>query len=272
MNVLDLTRKGFVSVEYPPALRHCVDEAMELWKDFCNLPEEQKMKFSNHSRLHDFGYMLRNDDKELRADRKELFHVVQNRVPALRKCAQGIAGKCPLTFIDTIDRLITESATLISPFAQAVEKQYGLNGFEKEVMNAQSNWTFRYLHYFGSTILAHPHADRGDFTLHLSETSGGGECYGLNKKWKPWPVSKDATIIFPGMGLQYRSSNELKALWHQVLPETKKQEERFAMVCFVDFEQDYRYNDAAGRLRDFNPGFNYDMPFDKFKELFVPRT
>jgi len=271
MDVLNLTKNGFVSVEYPPLLRSCVDEAMESWKDFCSLPEEQKMKFSNNDRLNDFGYMFR-DDKGPRADKKELFHVAQCRIPALHTCAQDVTDERAPMFINTIDKLIIESTDLISTFSKAVEKHYGLNGFEKEVMNAQNNWTFRYLHYFGNNMLAHPHTDRGGLTLHLSETRGGGEYYNLNKEWKSWPVSKESTIIFPSMGLQYRSDNKLKALWHQVLPETQQQEERFAMVCFIDFEQDHHYDHRARRLQDFDPGFNYDMPFDKFKELFVQKT
>jgi len=268
-SISNLTKDGFVSVEYPIALRGCVTEAMNSWKEFCNLPKKEKLKLSNNDRLNDFGYMLRND-KGPRADKKELFEVSKNQLTELRRRAERIADKRALMFINKIDELITAATELIQPFARTVEEEYKLKGFEKEVMDTKDNWTFRYIHYFGNDTLAHAHADRGGFTLHLDETCEGGECYGLNKKWKPWPVSKESTIIFPGMGLQYRSKNILKALWHRVLKDTTDQKQRFAMVAFIDFKQEYRYNDALRRMQDFNSGFNYIISFDEFKKLFVP--
>jgi cytosine/uracil/thiamine/allantoin permease len=38
MRIQTLETSGFVAVNYPDFLRTCVMEAMESWKDFCELP------------------------------------------------------------------------------------------------------------------------------------------------------------------------------------------------------------------------------------------
>ena len=243
-------------------------EAMDSWKGFCDLSQEDKDRLSGGDRLHDFGYMRRNDQGP-RCDQKEVFHVVGTLIDDLRAKAEGISDKRAASFIHAIDMLLQESSSLIQTFARLVEGRYGLDGFEEEVARSQDNWTFRYLHYIGGEILAHPHTDRGGFTLHLHESDEGGEYLGLDKQWHPWPVSETETIIFPSMGLQYRSEGKLKALCHQVQSTPKTaQSGRYAMVAFIDFKQSRRYNDAAKRLQDFSPGFNYDMPFGEFETLF----
>lgn len=271
MKIETLDTLGFVNVKYPPALRARVRKAMVSWKNFCSLPSAEKLKFSQGDRLRDFGYMVRTDTGH-RADNKELFHISGRRVAELRARAEGIRDKRAFAFIDAIDLLITESMPLVEDFAREIENRYGLAGFEEETFAARDDWTFRYLHYFGGEMLAHPHADRGGFTLHLHESHGGGEYLGFDGKWHLWPVSGRQTIIFPSMGLQFRSEGKLKALWHRVGPtQETKRNGRYSMVAFIDFRQDHRYNDAAKRIQDFESGFNYRVPFEKFKELFIPR-
>lgn len=272
MNIDTLTKDGFVSIEYPTTLREHVEAAMDSWKGFCDLPQKNKQALLNGDRLNDFGYM-RRADKSARADNKELFHVSKKDVPQLRECAEHVTDERAVAFIDAIDTLITESAPLIQNFANEVERRYGLAGFEDDVMRAKDRWTFRYLHYLGGNdVLAHPHADRGGFTLHLYETHPGGEYFGFDRTWQPWPVSAERTIIFPSMELQYRSENALKALWHRVLANGSPVDQtRYAMVAFIDFAHDFRYNDRKQRLQDFEPGFNYDLPFSDFQRFFVKR-
>lgn len=272
MNVEQLQTDGFVSVEYPEQLRMCVKHAMRSWQNFCSLPTDKKEQLSGGDRLRDFGYMFRKDTGP-RTDQKEIFHVVRNRIAELREKGEGISDKRAVNFINAIDALIGASAPLVQKFARAVARTYGLADFETDVMNSQDNWTFRYIHYFGGETLAHAHADRGGFTLHLHESDAGGEYFGFDNKWHPWPVTDTQTIIFPSMVLQHYSAGALKALWHRVQPTPKTAAHgRYSMVAFIDFAHVLRYNDAAKNLKDFNPGFNYRMPWNEFDALFVPRV
>ena len=270
MNVSTLTTDGYVTVEYPSQLRKKVLDAMQSWQDFCGLSKEEKLKLSKGDRKKDFGYMLRQDEGSL-ADSKELFQVARRDFAELKERADFIEDSKAKAFIDAIDVLITETSPVVQEFAQDVEREYALTGFEDEVMEFRHNWTFRYLHYFGGDMLAHEHVDRGGFTFHLHESHPGGEYLTLDKEWKPWPVSDKQTIIFPSMNLQYRSAGELKALWHKVgSTEETSQEGRYSMVLFVDFKEEVKYNQEK-RTQELEPGFNYTMPFDEYKQMFIPR-
>ncbi len=161
---------------------------------------------------------------------------------------------------------------LVKAFAHEVEEFYKIPGFAQLVMESAGYWTFRYLRYpKGKPVLANPHADRGGMTFHLCETEGGGEYLNFNGRWQTWPVSKKETIFFPSMGLQHCSDNKLKALWHRVLPVESPTNERYSMVAFIDFQNSHRFDDAKFRMQDFEPGFNYKLPFREFGNLFVPR-
>lgn len=269
MQVHSLETTGFVSVEYPRPLRAAMQEALASWQKFCTLPVEQKRLLSGGDRIKDFGYM-RREDAGPTADEKELFHALRANYPALLPKAKQVGDSRATNFIEAVDVLIEQMSPAVRAFARAVEKHYSLAGFEHEVMASQDQWTFRYLRYpKAKPILANPHGDRGGFTFHLGETEGGGEYYGFDHQWRPWPVSEEETIIFPSMGLQYRSQGRLKALWHRVVPVDAPTTERYAMVTFVDFKMSHRFNDAQYRMQDFAPGFNYDTPFERFQELFV---
>ena len=272
MNVASLEEEGFVAVDYPETLRGKVEQAMRSWQGFCGLPDETKRLLSGGDRLKDFGYMRRTDAGP-HADDKELFHVVSRNHTELRARCETIANPRATEFVDAVDALIGASAPLIQEFARDTERTYGLAGFEERVMTSQNNWTFRYLHYFGGETLSNAHADRGGLTLHLYESDAGGEYFGFDGAWHPWPVSDRRTIIFPSMVLQHLSQGRLKALWHRVVPtETTKANGRYAMVAFIDFTHDFRYDDARKRLQDFPEGFNYAMEWSEFNGLFVPRT
>jgi len=270
MDVTALETKGFVSVEYPLDLYLSVEKAMGAWEYFCELPKEEKVKLAGGDRLHDFGYMIREDEGP-RADKKELFHVSMNDMSELYEKARCISDRRALRFIDYVETLILGSQVIVQEFARGIEGAYHLNGFEQEVMESKDRWNFRYIHYFGGEVLAHAHADRGGFTLHLYESAAGGEYLRFDRVWRPWPINRKRTIIFPSMGMQFRSTGKIKALWHRVRanPQTI-QKGRFAMVAFIDFTMSHKYDDSKRRLQDFEEGFNYDMPFAEFQKLFTP--
>lgn len=279
MQLEALDTLGYVEVSYPPMLRMRVREAMEPWRDFCALPleEKQHLALSLGDRLKDVGYVLRQDKGRPNADNKEFFHVKRTTVGAMRERAVAFPNKRTVAFVDATDALLSAAIPLVQTFAEEVEARYHLLGFESEVMASQgNNWTFRYLHYPPASQsgeeLAHAHTDRGGFTLHMYESHPGAEYYGFDRAWHPLIVNDDRTVIFPSMGLQYRSGGALKALCHQVVatPETA-QDGRYSMVAFIDFNIGYRYDDSKKRLQEFPPGFNYDMPTGEFEELFVAR-
>lgn len=269
MRIETLDTKGFVSLEYPRPLREAMERAMGSWRRFCTLPLEQKRLLSGGDRLNDFGYMKREDGGP-RADDKELFHALRSKYDELLPKAQLIGDSRATDFIQAVDVMLDRMKPVIQNFARAVELRYGLAGFEAEVMRTQDFWTFRYLRYpKGKPVLANAHADRGGFTFHLGESEGGGEYFSFDRAWQPWPVSERETIIFPSMALQHRSKGALKALWHRVVPTESSASERYSMVTFVDFKGSHRFNDARWNMKDFEPGFNYDIPFDEFSKLFV---
>lgn len=267
-----LETHGFVSLNYPPALRACMQEAMRSWQEFCKLPLGAKQLLSGGDRIVDFGYMRRIESGP-RSDEKELFHALRAHFHLLLPKADAVGDARATRFIRAVDALIHEMESLVRDFARSVEARFGLVGFEDEVMAGRDHWTFRYLRYppGARPVLANAHGDKGPFTFHLGETAEGGEYYGFDKIWRPWPVSEKETIIFPGMGLQYRSGGKLKALWHRVVPnEETILSGRYSMVAFIDFPMSHRINESRMRMQDFEPGFNYEMSFDEFRMLFLP--
>lgn len=270
MNIDTLDTLGFVSLPYPSPLRTSMQRAMGSWKAFCTLPLEQKRLLSGGDRIKDFGYMKREDAGST-ADDKELFHALRANYDKLLPKASQIGDARATNFIEAVDDLLLRMKHLVQNFAQQIEDRYKLSGFERQVMDSADYWTFRYLRYPKcKPVLANAHADRGGFTFHLGESEGGGEYLSFDGQWHPWPVSETETIIFPSMGLQYRSGGTLKALWHRVVPTESLATERYSMVTFVDFRDTHRFNDAKWNMKNFQPGFNYHMPFREFSNLFVP--
>ncbi len=272
MNINTLQTLGYVTIEYPPALRRLVHNAVRSWERFClDLPLETKLRFSRHDRVKDFGYMLR-DASTGSADNKELFHVRLCDLPKLLDLARGIIQPEALHYIVAANDLLKGIEAFIREFVQAVECKYGLVGFEKLVMESQQTWIFRFLHYFGSEVLAARHVDRGGFTLHLFESQGGGEYLDSNKQWRPWTVDENSTIIFPGLALQQYSRCLLRALEHRVVatPSTVV-DGRFAMVAFFDFPHSHRFDDTRFRTQDFAEGQVYDMGPRELDRYFVRR-
>lgn len=269
MNVQTLDTDGYVTVRYPAPLRLRVSEAMTAWKRFCELPEHEKQKISGGDRIDDYGYMHRNDGGP-RADKKELFHLLQRREQELLAQAETVIDRRAVEFVRAGDVLSHAIKPLIMDFAHSIQNVYEMPGFAADVLCSSHLWTFRFLHYFGGEMLANAHADRLGFTLHLYESHGGGEYLGLDRVWRPWPVNHEQTIIFPSIGLQHRSGCTLNALWHRVVPnEVTRTEGRYAMVAFIDFPQSREWDKYRHRVQDFPPGFNYGMSYNDLDKLFT---
>ena len=274
-SVRDLETKGLVRVPYPLDLRQSVERAVESWKNFCALPESTRAKFPyNNSESMGVGYELK---KTLGAnlDVKEDFHFTQGLERWIAGAAKEIGNPVVTRFIEDVKSLAHVMEPLVLQFARDIESTFGLKEFAEEIKDSEDVWFVRFLHYFGGRKagdeIATPHADKSGFTLHLYESDPGLQYLDFKKSWQEMPVSKGETVIIPGMRLQYRSQNQLKAIYHRVIAtESTATHGRFSAVVFIHPKRTPAYNkQKSGRLQEFQPGFNYEMPFEEFSKLFT---
>jgi hypothetical protein len=277
VNVDSLRTDGKVYIPYPSALRAAMREAMLSWQRFCNLPEEVKIRFeySPDQAQSGNGYELKLDSGE-KLDRKENFHFRLSALDELRVVAKQVEAQEALDLIESLEVLPELIKVPLLDFAEAVESTFRVPGFKDDVQASIPELIIRLLHYFGEVqlheVIAQPHIDKGGFTLHLWESDGGVEQLSLDKKeWIPIPVSHDEALIFPASGLQHLLKSEVKALCHRVVSTiTSAHAGRYSAVCFVDFRGNAHYDKRRhGRLQNREAGFNYDMSWDAFDDLFV---
>lgn len=261
-----------LNLDYPENLRKVVNNAVHSWKEFCQLPREEKCAFAfledNHG--DGAGYELK-EEAGSRKDLKENFHVTLHQYERLAE----IANKRTFSFLNDAKSLLDHMEPLIMQFAESVEKEYGVTGLIEEVKTSKPYWILRYLHYFGDqnegAEIAAPHADKGGFTLHLYESDEGLQYYCMqNRTWEPMPVHEKQTVIIPAIQLQYLSEGKLKALYHRVVATDKTAiNGRFSMVCFIPFQQSPMYNKKAhGSMQIHDTGFNYNLNHQEFAKLF----
>jgi isopenicillin N synthase-like dioxygenase len=271
----DFQDKGFVAVPYPAGLRSKVEEAVSAWERFCRLPESIKLNFPYGSDTGmGVGYELKKTPGA-NLDVKEDFHFTTGARENLINIARSLKNTEAANFIKSADELVELMEPFVLDFAELLQKQFLIENLRSEVVESKPAWFVRFLHYFGGRRMdeeiATPHADKSGFTLHLYESDPGLEYLDRKKHWRPMPVSETETVIIPGMRMQYRSQNRLKATYHRVVATPKTAEDgRFSMVCFVHLTWTPEYNKKkSGRLQEFQPGFNYDMPFEEFSKLFI---
>lgn len=270
----NLESKGLVSVAYPGELRLAVERSMEAWRRVCDLPEEVRMRFPyNNAEGMGVGYELKKTPGST-LDIKEDFHFTQGSKKWLLKAGKATEHKAIVEFLRSADGLVELMKPLVRGFAERVEKVFSIPGFSQDVAENSDQWFVRFLHYFDGAKegeeIAKAHADKSGFTLHLYESDSGLEYLDRNYQWQDMKVSSGETAIIPGMRGQYRSKGKLKATFHRVVatPETAVAG-RYSMVAFIHLKNTPAYDKAgAGRLQEFKPGFNYEMPFEEFAKLF----
>ncbi len=274
-SINDLETKGFVAVPYPADLRRAVEAAVQSWKNFCALPPEIKrgLPYSDQLGSDGIGYELK-DGVGPKADRKENFDITSSGQRWLEENSQNVGDQTALGFIRDAVSLVGLLKPLVVGFAREVEEQFDLPGFVEEVDSSEGAFFIRFIHYFGDRVvgeeIASAHADQSGFTPHLFESASGLQCRTFDGEWIDMPVSSGETVIIPSMQLQLRSACRLKALCHRVVatPETVEAG-RYSAVCFVQLKNTPKYDkERHGRLQEKEPGFNYEMPIDQFKELF----
>ena len=278
MNVRTLQTTGMVTLAYPDQARDAVLDGNEAWRKFCVLPEAEKLVLSYNEGV---GYELKKTAGAT-LDQKEDFHFSPNGETWLRSRLDELSHngrEHAETFLNSAEAIIDLTDPLIQEFARQCEKELGLEGFADEVEFSKPHRLVRFLHYFGDRQVgeetATAHADKSGFTLHLYESDAGLQCLALdNRQWQDMPVSEGETVLIPGMQTQLRSGSKIRALCHRVIAnEHTARYGRTSMVLFVPLKKTNAYNKAGvGRLQTLEPGFNYDMPNDKFSELFVPQA
>ncbi len=273
MKIQELKSKGFVKLSYPKDLRKAVDGTVESWKKFCALPiwVKQNLPYSNNA--DGVGYEIK-DGSGNKGDRKENFDVTTGGKEWLEKHIDEIKNPTALEFVEKATALVSLLKPSILEFAKESEKAFGLKDFVREVEASESTFFVRFIHYFGSREIneeiAVAHTDQSGFTFHIFESDEGFQCLSQGKKWIDIPITEGGTVIIPSMQMQLRSDGELKATCHRVIATSETAKDgRYSAVCFVQLKNTAKYNkDIHGRLQEKEPGFNYDMPHKKFRELF----
>lgn len=267
---------GYVVLKYPENLRSGVENAVGKWIEFSQLPKSDKKLFGYNNDCG-VGFELKEvEGKTL--DLKENFHYTEKGEKWLLEEAKKVQNKTGLSriipFIESSASLVSVMKPVVVGFAEMIEKEYGLDGFAKEVAEGQDTWYFRFIHYFGNRevgdVTATAHTDKSGFTLHLYESHAGLQCLSFSGNWENMPVNVGKTVIIPSMQLQLKSEGAMKALCHRVIatPETADMG-RISAVCFIPFVHTPRYNkDGVGRLQETEPGFNYKMLHEDFKKYF----
>jgi isopenicillin N synthase-like dioxygenase len=271
----DLEKRGVVDVAYPNDLRAAVEKAVASWKQFCGEDETVKKRFPYNKELGGIGYELQNTAGDT-LDRKEDFHFTLASRSWLMQTADTIGNASISDFLKNVEGLVNLMEPLVLNFAERVEKEFILPDFKASVSASKNDWIVRFLHYFGDRQegdqIGSPHPDKSPFTLHLYESDPGLQYLDFEKNWQEMPVSSGETAIIPGMGLQYLSKSQLKAIYHRVVAtRDTAQRGRFSAVCFVQAKGIPAYDKQKnGRLQDFPIGFNYTLAQEEFSRLFVP--
>jgi isopenicillin N synthase-like dioxygenase len=272
-SIIDLKSKGFTPVSYPPDLRSAVKKAIGSWKRFCDLPVTVKKGLPYSNNADGVGYELK-DGTGNKGDRKENFDAALAGKEWLTKHVASIADPAALSFVKDATDLVAALKPTVVGFAQHVEKEFGIEGFAKEVEEGEDCFFVRFIHYFGDRKVgeetASAHTDQSGFTLHLFESDPGLQCFTYDGRWIDMPVSEGETVIIPSMQLQLRSGGDLKALCHRVIATRETAEKgRYSAVCFVQLKKTSKYDkDKHGRLQEKEPGFNYSLSQERFADLF----
>lgn len=270
-----LKSTGSIRLSYPDKLDFAVNQAVKVWKKFCSLPENIRIKFEyNKGTGMGVGYEIKKTPGNT-LDLKEDFHFTSGMKPWLEIAAKKTDQDAAVDLVHKSEKLVELLKPFILEFSKNIETEYGLFEFQKEVLDSSDQWFIRFIHYFGNREvgdeIASSHADKCGFTLHLYESDPGLQFLNFDFKWHNVKIKKGQTIIIPGMRLQYRSKNILKALFHRVVANKETSlNGRFSLVCFIHLKRTPQYNkQGLGRLQEFKPGFNYEMKFDEFAKLFI---
>ncbi|MDA8611408.1 hypothetical protein N9L18_00905 [Candidatus Pacebacteria bacterium] len=272
-NIETFKTDGFVDIEYSQPLRDAVLRMEESWRTFCSLPEEAKMTFPYSKESAGVGYELKQE-KGKSLDLKENFNFTIGRYGWLMNSARKSGLLEAIDLVNRCRDVALELQPEVESFAEEVEQKLGVDGFAKETVRSVDTYYVRLIHYFGDREVgeetATSHTDKSGFTFHLYENTPGLQRLTYDGEWVDMAVSDGRTQIIPNMQLQYRTKGDLKATCHRVIATEKSAKEgRYAAVCFVMLKDTPKYDkEAAGRLQEREPGFNYTESHKSFSRLF----
>jgi isopenicillin N synthase-like dioxygenase len=272
MDIRNLERKGYVTVDYPEQLKKMVGWTADLWKGFCALPDEVKAHFQFHE-AEMVGYEKRLGQGP-KADRKETFDVALRGRKVLHEDMARANRLEATNFVNHALFLADLALPVIMGFAKSAERAYKLKGFADEIRVSWPSYFIRFIHYLeGAGVgdeTATAHVDQSGFTPHMYSSAPGLQFLTRDLEWVDVEVPEGKTVIIPDMQMQLRSAGRLRATCHRVVatPETAETG-RYSAVCFVQFRDTPKYDKMRyGRLQEREPGFNYNMPFDEFRRMF----
>lgn len=273
LNVQGLEVQDLVRVRYPHELSKLVAEADIAWQEFCLLPmpEKNRYPYQIDASVSGVGYQSTSTT----GDPKEHFHIRLSQSAWLLTEAEKTHNPVIIEFVDTALRLAEGLKPFARQFVESAEEEFELPALAKDIMAVCDEWTPRFLHYFAGARegdeFAMQHTDKGCLTLHLHESHSGFEHLTREGLWQPIAFGKDETLVIAGLRLQYRSSCRLTAVCHRVVAsEETARVGRNSIVCFFDCKNIPYYDKKRhGSTQNFPPGFNYGMPFETYKTLFM---
>lgn len=237
-----LYRKPYINLPFPID-KSQIEEAMNSFFDFLELPEDQKnhigMKISSKHRRGDVGFRHRDSSDDIYNDSKDFFHYH----PVIDKEYAEFINSNPVVkrFIQNASPIWSEvykiSKNILMHFEQSnpgtVERVFGT-----DVPHILLRF-LRYDYTKAGLYLAKPHFDAGSFTMAIAE-SGPGLRIGTNPDDLEPVVHKENNAIF-FVSSNYKKildDKRLKPAWHDVIQvdESKidKSFSRWAMVAFIE--------------------------------------
>src|SRR3989344_4683114 len=161
----ELQQHGFATVDYPKGVTGIVQNAMEAWQKFCQLPLDTKSRFI-YTGDYGTGYEY-NDEIGETKDRKENFHFILKDTSRLVQIAKE--HNVDEAFLSCAEKLLNGIEETLCNFAERLEEIYDIHGLRDEVYESKGHWLLRYLHYFpgaeqGKVIAAH-HCDKFGVTM-----------------------------------------------------------------------------------------------------------
>lgn len=262
MNYFDQFQEQlYAKVLYPTEVTELMRQA-DLWRQFCELPMEVKMKFAypdHQIGRRDPGFKHRERAKG-RED-KFYFHFTgksADLIAAYGLTAYVAENELLSKFFTYADTIYQKSQELSLEIAKDLDRH--VPGLFEEVREGKDTMILRMLYYKPESpedmSLADPHIDRGGYTFHLFESHEGLELLDFEENWIPAPMGEGHTITFAGWQLEQKSKQQIRATWHRVrrIPGVNDVEPRIAFVFFTPLEQTKWYpNDD--RFQNVQPGY-----------------
>jgi isopenicillin N synthase-like dioxygenase len=255
---------GYVTHEINSEFQQQTQKVLELWKEFCNLPQDIKDRYVFQM---PGGYEYKGETER---DYKENVHIT---LPYKPEQFWSNPTQIERDFFRESKKLIAMSFGYVLEIAKKMGIQKN-SEFYQLLSKSIHEWKLRLLHYPKRDklpkFLAASHPDKAGMTTHLVEDMPGLEIF-WNGKWVPVHAPDGSVLAYPGLTTQFYTGCELKGLCHRVVPKKDiKKRSRYSIVIFSDCGNKYYDKTTLGAAQDaFPEGENYSIPYEIFKTYFV---